>query len=175
MFLLNTQKAKHIWDNVTPQTEFLLKYPHNGSFYLAMGITSRAREVMFLYSALVRKIWSSGCSSGVPSTKERWTYWRWAMKMIKGLEHLSYEERQRQLGLFNLKKAPYCEGRLLLFTLGVLHWQLQKTKTWTFGVSSGISRCHTLSCVILPGLPVHCKLLHNLMDEKSSSIRQMHC
>ena len=42
-----------------------------------------------------------------PSTRRMWSCWsgsRGGMKMIKGLEQLSYEEKLRELGLFNLEK-----------------------------------------------------------------------
>ena len=56
-----------------------------------------------IYSALVKQHleWSTVSSSGPPWT---WTYWKESTKLIKGLEHLSYKERLRKLGLLSLEK-----------------------------------------------------------------------
>ncbi|KAK4826156.1 LOW QUALITY PROTEIN: hypothetical protein QYF61_005729 [Mycteria americana] len=65
------------------------------------SVASRSREVILPLCS--EPTWSTASSSGALSTGKAWTCWR-ATKMIRGLEHLSYEERLRELGLFSLEK-----------------------------------------------------------------------
>ncbi|GAB0176578.1 mitochondrial enolase superfamily member 1 [Grus japonensis] len=66
---------------------------------IKISVTSRSRDVILpLYSALMRSHLEY-CVHGLVERVQRR-----AMKMIKGLEHLSYEDRLRELGLFSLEK-----------------------------------------------------------------------
>ena len=105
-------------------------------------MSSRLREVILPLYSKYGRIRTEYCASpGLPSSKKTGIslegVQQRATKMIKGLEHLPYEERQSNLGLFSLGKKMTEGGDLIHVYKYLKGGGMRPGSSWCVAIGQG--------------------------------------
>ncbi|PKU46689.1 hypothetical protein llap_3006 [Limosa lapponica baueri] len=148
------------------------------------SMVSRLRKVILpLYSTLARlhleyciQLWSPQHRKDMDMLE--WVQRR-ATEMLRGLEHLSYEDRLRELGLFNLEKRRLQGDLIVAFQYSERTYRKDRDKLFSrvcifYAVKSMVKQTvHLQPMEVNSGADIHLQPMEDLTPEKVDAQRRL--